>query len=109
MRASQSSPKLSAGQKGELKSIKAEAAGLKLFSFPDLGVTVAIRRTGPIMGEFAVSIAGECETKFRPKVGKYHAAGRLWYNGGQPVKLGAAYEGDDLEGFAHEIAYAVGG
>lgn len=108
MREFKSSPKLDKEQKYWLKQIRREFPEMKLFSFYDLGVTVAIRRTGSIMGVFAVSIAGEGETKFRPKVGKYHAACRM-VDGGQPVVLGTAYDDDDLEGIAHEIAYIVCG
>lgn len=48
----------------------AESKGIQFFQFPETGVTVAIKRTGPEMIAFAISIASPEEEKFRKLIGK---------------------------------------
>jgi hypothetical protein len=109
---SMSSPKLSRVQKESLKGMLDQMPEVFLFSFPENGVTVAIRRTGRNMGEFSVALAGEGEMKFRPKVGKFHAMYRMYGGNTMPVNLPAAdlevSEAEIVEIVANELAFAVG-
>lgn len=72
-----SNSKLSDSQKQTLKRVKRDNPDIHLFSFPECGVTVAVRRTGETMGEFSVSIMSNLEQKFRRKVGEYWAINRM--------------------------------
>lgn len=78
--------------------------GLQLFSFPEMGVTVAIQETGMNMAAFSVSIASDSEQKFRRKVGEYVAIKRMLDGQVLPV-----VKYDSLEVMAREIALAVSG
>jgi len=51
-----------------------------IFSFPDKGATVAIMEEfpGSRMMLVSISIADSSETKFKPKVGEYHALRRMF-------------------------------
>ena len=77
----------SKAQKLQAKFMVANAVadGVLFFSFPENGVTVALKREGPEMIKFAVSIASPEETKFRKLVGKERALARLDFDGGQPA------------------------
>jgi hypothetical protein len=97
-----SNSKLTPAQKSGLKGFKENQPNVKFFSFPGMGVTVAIMRTSPSMGVFSVSIASDSERKFRRKVGEYHAMMRMFGGEVLPVKLGT-----DLENAAYYIAAAV--
>ena len=99
-----SNSKLLDHERDWLRQFKRDNPGVVFFSFPDLHVTVGIRETGMVMGEFAVSIASDTEQKFRRKVGEYHAARRFYYDQLLPVKLV-----QDMEVVAEDIAHAVSG
>lgn len=90
----------------EQKQFRKEAIYLnphiQFFSFPEMGVTVAICETGINMGAFSVSIASVFEQKFRRKVGEYMAIKRMVDGQILPVKI---YDG--LQYVAAEIARAV--
>ncbi len=81
----------------------AESEGIMFFQFPETGVTVAIKRTGPEMIAFAVSIASPEEEKFRKLIGKRKALERL-DNGAMPAVCPAFLVSD----FAQELANLVG-
>lgn len=99
--------------------------GGALFFFGALGVTVAIRRTGATMGEFAASIASTGETVARRKVGEFVALERTEFGNMQPLRLeekpdeetaqswgyeGAAYaEREILRGTAETLAETLAG
>lgn len=99
--------------------------GGALFFFGALGVTVAIRRTGASMGEFAASIASTGETIARRKVGEFVALERTEFGNLQPLRLeekpdeetaqswgyeGAAYaEREILRGAAESLAQSLAG
>ena len=75
---------------------------IQFFQFPENGVTVAIKRTGPEMIAFAVSIASPDEEKFRKLVGKRKALKRF-DQGAMPAVCPAR-----LWDFAQELANLVG-
>lgn len=97
-----SDSKLTFAQKQFRKTFIATNPDVQFFSFPDTGVTVAIRATGQSMGEFSVSIVSDSELKFRRKVGEYYAAMRMASSQVLPVKL---Y--DDLQYTAASIAQGM--
>ena len=99
-----SNSKLTAEQKQFRKEYMQSNPDTKFFNYPDRGITVAIRETGPNMAQFSVSIASESEVKFRRKVGEYHAATRMAWGMGQPV-----VKYDTLAVIAGEIAIAMAG
>jgi valyl-tRNA synthetase len=76
---------------------------IQFFQFPANGVTVVIKRTGPEMIAFAVSIASPEEEKFRKLVGKRKALERL-DQGAMPAVCPAFLVSD----FAQELANLVG-
>lgn len=98
-----SNSKLTVHQKAELKEFKADNKGIEFYSFPEIGVTVGIERTGNTMGRFAVSIASDTETKFRRKVGEFNTAVRFMNYEVLPVWIGSR----DMENVAHSLANAV--
>ena len=75
-----SNSKLSAEQKEIFKGMKADFTG-EIFSFPEAGLTIAIEHKGLNTSRVAMSVMSPDETKFRRKVGKYHALSKLMYNG----------------------------
>lgn len=99
-----SNSKLTAEQKADRKAYKRNLLpqGVQLFSFPDVGVTVAMRATGERMGEFSASIASPDEKKFRRKVGEFHALRRFWDGQVCPVRLPSGR--DSMEVTAELIA-----
>lgn len=80
-----------------------KSEGIMFFQFPENGVTVAIKRTGPEMITFAVAIASPDEAKFRKLIGKVKALERF-DNGAMPAVCPA----NMLEAFAEELALLVG-
>lgn len=108
-----SNSKLTAFQKIELREMIADLfwRGGSVFSFPDLGVTVACAPMfdGSRMWGFATSIASPDEQKFRAKVGKFWAIDRL--NDGEILQVpeDAIFMTDEhtLQDKAHELAYFV--
>ena len=109
------SRKLTLAQNEARKMLKKEfkARGGFVFSVPEYGVTICIRRTGTNMGEFALAIAGPGEPKFYRKVGEYHALNRALnrvdMNKMQPVYLPEPYmTEDDLRRISEQIAEALG-
>ena len=80
----------------------AESEGIQFFQFPTNGVTVAIKRTGPEMIAFAVSIASPEEEKFRKLIGKVKALERF-DNGAMPAVCPA----DIIPFFAEDLANLV--
>ena len=107
-----SNSKLNTYQKSARKDMLRELkeAGGFVFSFPDNGVTIVIRRTGAMMGEFACAIVSPDENKNRQKVGEYFALDRWMYYGTQPVFIGEKFEDDaaHLEMVAEGLANAIG-
>lgn len=100
--------KLTKQQKHYLKEMKATMPNVSLHSFPGMGVTVGIQRTGDRMGRFAVSIASTDETKFRRKVGEFNVLERFDYGNTQPVAIGPDVEGYDvMKDAAEQLATAV--
>lgn len=97
-----SNSKLTSLEKAELKDFKAENQEISFFSFPELAVTVGIRKTGHNMAEFAISIASDTETKFRRKVGEFKVAERFHIGAFLPVRVYG-----DLEETALNIAESV--
>jgi hypothetical protein len=81
----------------------AEWNGIQFFQFPETGVTVAIKRTGPEMIAFAVAIASPEEEKFRKLIGKCKALERF-DQGAMPAVCPAFL----VESFAESLADLVG-
>lgn len=69
--------KLTQHQRDLRKAMIANNPRVSLHSFSDMGVTVALMRTGDNRGVFSVSIMGKDETKFRRKVGEFVALVRI--------------------------------
>lgn len=76
---------------------------IQFFQFPETGVTVAIKRTGPEMIAFAVAIASPEEEKFRKLIGKRKALERFDI-GPMPAVCPKGMEED----FATELSNLVG-
>lgn len=111
-----SNTKLSVEQKQTLKTLRALNPDTEIFHFPGTRVCVGIRRVGEKMGEFAVSICAETETKYRRKVGELMVRERLQYGQCLPVELGEtdtaewnACDFDFMESIALNIARALTG
>ena len=100
-----SNSKLTSTQKQFRKWFIAKNPGLLFYSFPEMGVTVAIRETGMSMAEFSVSIASDTEQKFRRKVGEYTAIKRIIDGQVLPVVKWS----DNLGDIAEKIADSVSG
>ena len=89
----QSNTKLNATQKADLKDLKKLWPEAQIYSFPELGVTIANRPCQeyigktPNMMEVAFSFMSPDEKKFRAKVGEYHARGNLAYGSSTEVPL----------------------
>ena len=81
----------------------AESEGIMFFQFPETGVTVAIKRTGPEMIAFAVAIASPEEEKFRKLIGKSKALERF-DQGAMPAVCPPFL----IESFAESLAELVG-
>ncbi len=100
-----SNTKLTRDQKTQRKQLRDSwlFKGGALFFFGTLGVTVAIRRTGVNVGEFAASIASTGESVARRKVGEFVALERAEQFGEtHPLRL---VEKPD-ESTAHSWGYA---
>jgi hypothetical protein len=111
-----SNSKLTVDQKQLLKNLRALHPDVEIFHFPDNRVCVGIRRVGEKMGEFALAICAETETKYRKKVGELLVRERLEYGQSLPVELGYEDTGeweesdwDTQESIALNIAQAVTG
>jgi hypothetical protein len=76
--------------------------GGALFFFGALGVTVAIRRTGATMGEFAASIASTGEKVARRKVGEFVALERTEFGNLQPLRLAEKLDADGAADFGFD-------
>ena len=76
----QSNSKLCAEQKEILKGMKADFTG-EIFSFPEVGLTIAIEHKGLNTSRVAMSVMSPDEKKFRRKVGEYYALSKFMYNG----------------------------
>jgi hypothetical protein len=111
-----SNTKLTLAQKEFLRDYRAQNPEIEIFHFPELRVCVGVRRRGENMGEFAVSICADSETKYRKKVGEYVVRERFEYGMFLPTVLGEndgaeweESERDYLEEIARGIACAVNG
>ena len=111
-----SNSKLTVEQKQRLKNLRSLNPEIEIFHFPDNRVCVGIRRVGEKMGEFALAICAETETRYRKKVGELLVRERLQYGQCLPVELGdedtAEWEESDWdsrESIALNIARAVTG
>ena len=95
--------KLTIAQKNFLRDSILEAERLNFEVFHIQCTTVAIRKTGSDMAQFAVAIASPEEPKFRKKVGKFHALRRIIYDKAMPIRL----NGRTLAEAATDISRAV--
>ena len=81
-RAKMSNSKLNSAQKMLRKNmlVKVTGKGGEIFSFPECRATVAIVPvfTGSKMSRVSISFCSADETKFRRKVGEYHALNKLF-------------------------------
>ena len=68
-----SNSKISKAQKAELKAFKRKNPDAVFFSDPDTRVTLLIVPTGTGLVQVFSSVCSEEETRFRRKVGEYHA------------------------------------
>lgn len=109
-----SNSKLSKGARVALAAMMASFtdAGGKVFSFPQYGVTVAVRGAENGNAFAAVSVAAPDEQKFRRKVGQFYALDRAL--NGEGVTLAGAGDEDNIDygsstwhNRAEELASAV--